>query len=102
MLAAGGVIVEVLVTRGFSRQPTRAELEAWINARSLRVTTVMDPPGAGTVTLNTYGQRETGFIVDLATMRVVRKVNGDLAGVSPEGSAVRQLVPEMLRLLGRP
>jgi len=54
----------------------------------------------GTRTLTTYGVRESTFIVDLATMVVVFKVNGSVAGVGPSG--VAQAIPRMLELLGAP
>ena len=98
MLDAGGVIVEILATRS-GAPATRADLTTWVNNYRLPVTSLVDRPGTGTVTLNTYGIRESAFIVDLATMRVVRKFNGSVAGVG--ASAIAQAIPEMLRLLGR-
>lgn len=97
MLDAGGVIVEVLASNA-NAPPTRNNLNAWITTFSLPVTALIDPSGVGTRTLNTYGIRESTFIVELSTMRVVFKVNGSVAGVGPSG--VAQAIPRMLELLG--
>ena len=42
--------------------------------------------------------RETAFIVDLATMRIVRRINGSVAGVGT--SSIGQAVAELMRLTG--
>ena len=39
--------------------------------------------------------RESAFIVDMSTMRIVRRINGSVAGVGP--SAISQIVPTLLR-----
>lgn len=79
------------------RRAERPALDAWVNRFGLRVTALIDPPNVGTRTLSTYGIRESAFIVDLATMRIVRKANGSVAGIGP--SAVAMLAPAMLELL---
>lgn len=98
MIAAGGRVIQILMTNGGQRA-TRTALDAWVNRYELRITALIDPAGVGTRTLTTYGVRESAFIVDLATMRVVRKVNGSVAGIGP--SAIQQIVPTMLNLLQR-
>ena len=98
MIAAGGRVIQILMTNGGQRA-TRTALDAWVNRYELRITALIDPAGVGTRTLNTYGVRESAFIVDLATMRVVRKVNGSVAGIGP--SAIQQIVPTMMELLQR-
>lgn len=97
-MQAGGRVIQILMTNGGQRA-TRSALDAWVNRFGLRITTLIDPAGVGTRTLATYGVRESAFIVDLATMRVVRKVNGSVAGIGP--SAIQQIVPTMLDLLRR-
>ena len=99
MLDAGGVIVEVLASN-VGAPPTRNNLNSWITTVGLPVTALIDPSGVGTRTLNTYGVRESTFIVDLATMVVVFKVNGSVGGVGPSG--VAQAIPRMLELLSAP
>ena len=96
MLDAGGVIVEILAGSA-GAQPSRTELDGWINTYRLPVTTLTDPMGAGTVTLRTYGIRESAFIVNLSTMRVEVKIPGSVLGVGD--SAVRTAIPMMMTLL---
>lgn len=98
MIQAGGRVIQILMTNGGQRA-TRSALDAWVNRFGLRNTALIDPAGVGTRTLNTYGVRESAFIVDVSTMRIVRKVNGSVAGIGP--SAVAQILPTMLDLLRR-
>lgn len=98
MIAAGGRVIQILMTNGGQRA-TRSALDAWVNRFDLRITALIDPAGVGTRTLNTYGVRESAFIVDLSTMRVVRKINGSVTGIGP--SAISQIVPTLLDLLRR-
>lgn len=98
MIQAGGRVIQILMTNGGQRA-TRTALDAWVNRFGLHITALIDPAGVGTRTLNTYGIRESAFIVDLSTMRVVRKINGSVAGIGP--SAIEQIVPTMLDLLRR-
>jgi hypothetical protein len=98
LLDAGGTVIEILESTGLGPS-TKADLDAWINAVSLKVTSLKDPDDAGTtVTLDTYGIRETVFLVDLSTMKIVDKYNGSLAGAGT--SAVGQAIPTFLMLLG--
>jgi len=89
--------VEILQTYSF--QPaTRANLDAWVNTYRLRVTAVIAPPDERvTRTLTTYGIRETLFLVDLRTMRIVNRYNGSTAGVGP--SSVPMATERILQLL---
>ncbi|MEZ4392484.1 MAG: hypothetical protein R3A48_15455 [Polyangiales bacterium] len=98
MIEAGGRVIQILMTNGGQRA-TRSALDAWVNRFDLRITALIDPAGVGTRTLNTYGVRESAFIVDLSTMRVVRRINGSVAGIGP--SAIQQIVPTILELLRR-
>lgn len=98
MIAAGGRVIQILMTNGGQRA-TRSALDAWVNRFDLRITALIDPAGVGTRTLNTYGVRESAFIVDLSTMRIVRKINGSVTGIGP--SAISQIVPTLLDLLRR-
>lgn len=95
---AGGAIVEILGTKSFATVQ-KADLDAWIKTYKVPVTTVMDsPPGSGTKTLTFFGVRETCVIVDVRTMKIVKKINGSTTGMGD--SSVKQLVPEILKLLG--
>ncbi len=97
MIDAGGAVVEVL--ESYAGGPvTRAQLDAWVNTYRLPVTSLIDPPAERvTRTLMTYGIRESLFVVDLRTMRVVTKYNGSVAGVGP--SSVAMSVARALELL---
>ena len=90
-------MVEILQTYSF--QPvTRANLDAWVNTYRLRVTAVIDPPEERvTRTFMTYGIRETLFVVDLRTMRIVNRFNGSTAGVGQ--SSVAMATERVLQLL---
>jgi hypothetical protein len=50
-------------------------------------------------TVNAFGIRETAVIIDLRTMKIVRKINGATDGTGT--TSVAQLVPEILELLRR-
>lgn len=97
MVDAGGAIVEVLASKG-GAAVAKADVNAWITTYNLPVTTVMDtPPGSGTKTLTFFGIRETCVVVDVRTMKIVKKVNGSVAGSGD--SSVKQLIPQILALL---
>jgi hypothetical protein len=90
-------VVEILVSYG-GAPVTRGNLDAWVNTYGLRVTTVIDPPGERvTRTLATYGIRESLFLVDLRTMRIVHRYNGSVAGVG--ASSVAMATERILELL---
>ena len=99
VVAAGGVVIEVLETTGFVNQPTQANLQAWINKYSLPVTTVKDPDGTGTPTLNTLGPREHAYIIDLTTMKIVDVITGDNTGFGNTSGGLA--MTEMHTLLGK-
>lgn len=95
---AGGAIVEILGTKA-GGAVAKADLDAWIKTYKLPVTSVMDTPaGSGTKTLTFFGIRETCVIVDVKTMKILKKINGSVTGTGD--SSVKQLVPEILKLLG--
>lgn len=97
MLAAGGAVVEILESTAFAFTP-RANLDAWVNTYHLPVTSVIDPPDERvTRTLMTYGIRESLFVVDLRTMRIVAKFNGSVAGTGD--SSITMGIARMLELL---
>jgi len=95
---AGGAIVEVLASKA-GGSVAKADLNSWVTTYSLPVTSVIDtPPGSGTKTLTFFGIRETCVIVDVRTMKIVKKINGSVTGSGD--SSVKQLIPEILKLLG--
>jgi hypothetical protein len=91
-------VVEILAEGATGGAPSRTELDAWIQAYSIPVTTVRDPDGAPLASHAALGIRETAFLVDLSTMLIVQVVNGSLAGIGD--SSVKQAVPMILSLLG--
>ncbi len=97
ILQAGGAVVEILESYSGS-VVSRANLDAWVNTYRLPVTALIDPPSINmTRTLRTYGIRESLFVVDLRTMRIVNKYNGSVAGVGP--SSVTMATTRILELL---
>ncbi|MGH7294503.1 MAG: redoxin domain-containing protein, partial [Polyangiaceae bacterium] len=96
---AGGVVIEVLETAGFTKQATQANLQAWINKYSLPITTVKDPDGTGTVTLNALGGREQCYVVDLTTMKILQVIKGDITGIGATSGGL--CMTQMHTLLGK-
>lgn len=74
---------------------SKNNLDAWIGSYNLSVTTVM-PAQAGQQLI---GDRETVYIVDLCTMKIVYKTQGSLAGVGD--SSVKTAIAKILTLLGK-
>jgi len=95
---AGGVIIEILETRSFG-PVTKADLDTWIKTYKIPNTTVMDPPGTGTKTYTTWGQREQTWIVDCKTMKILKHISGSVAGIGD--SSVKQGIAFMMPLLGK-
>jgi hypothetical protein len=94
---AGGAVVEILGTRA-GAAVKKSDLDTWITTYKLPVTAVIDTPaGTSTKTLSYFGIRETAFIVDVRTLKIVKKINGSVAGAGT--SSVGQLIPEILTLL---
>jgi hypothetical protein len=96
---AGGVVIEVLMTTGFTLPSSKQDLDSWINKYAIPVTTVKDPDGAGTPTFNTLGQREQAYIVDLATMKILQVISGSLSGATD--TSVKKGLIAMHTLLGK-
>lgn len=99
VVEAGGAVVEVLGSQGWEYVATRPYLDAWLATYDLRVTSVIDAPGHGLETLHVFGIRETSVIVDLTTMQIVWKMNGDVGGVDP--SSIIAAAAEMHLRLGQ-
>lgn len=91
-------MIQILETRALA-PPVKNDLDAWVNTYKLTITALMDPPGVGTRTLDTYGRRENAFIVDLKTMKIVQKISGSILGVGT--SSAKQLIPPILTLLAK-
>jgi hypothetical protein len=99
VVAAGGVVIEVLTSTNIGASPaTQTDLQNWINNFSLVNTTVKDPDGAGTYTLDNYGPREQAYIIDLSTMKIVDIEVGVIDG-TPHSAG--QGLSKMHMLLGK-
>ena len=86
---AGGAVVEILGTYAFSpTPPTKAQLDSWITAGNLTVSSFIDAPGNGSQTINLFVVRERAVVVDLSTMKVVWHGDGDQAGGRTNNSIV--------------
>ena len=75
----------------------KSNLDSWINAYKIPVTSMMDPPGTGTKTFDTWGRRENSFVVDLKTMKILKKVTGSTDGSGD--SSVKTAIPFLMTLL---
>jgi hypothetical protein len=99
VVQAGGVVIEVLETSGFITQATMADLMSWVSTYSLKNTTVKDPDGSGTPSLNYFGRRDTAYIVDLTTMTVIQWIDGSIAAQTTNSAGLA--MTQMHTLLGR-
>jgi hypothetical protein len=94
VVAAGGLVVEILGSKG-GGAVAQADVKNWVDTYKLNVTTVKDV--TPNQSIGFFGIRETAVIVDLKTMKIVKKINGSVTGSGD--SSVKQLVPEILALL---
>jgi hypothetical protein len=81
VVTAGGVLIELLETTGFTTQASHTDLDNWVNKYSLPVTSMKDPDGTGTPSLNTLGPREHAYIVEMPSMKILQIIFGDYSGV---------------------
>jgi hypothetical protein len=96
---AGGILIEVLMTSGFSAPPSMANLDAWVTKYGLQNTTVADFSPT-LITNNTLGRRDQAYIIDLTTMKIIDFMPGNIgpAGTSNSGPAG---IARMHMLLGQ-
>lgn len=95
--AAGGLVIEVLETTGFFAQASKGSLDAWVNKYGLPVTVVKDLDGSGTPTMDALGGREHAYIIDLATMKILKIITGDNTGLGATSGGLG--MAELRRLL---
>ncbi len=90
------MIVELLESNNIGSSPvTMTQLKAWVDTYKIPVTTVMDPPpDTGLTSYKVLGQRETTYIVDLRTMKIVKRILGDVTGAFTPGldSGITQII----------
>lgn len=96
ILDAGGVVVMVLSSQGYTARPDREALDAWVRTYGLEVTAVIDAPEEPfPASQSRYGGYDSALVVDLASMRVVARERL----FASTGSAVRRAATTMMRLL---
>jgi len=95
---AGGVIIEILESRSFG-VATKTDLDSWVKGNSLPVTSLIDPADKPLQTFNAYGRRENTFVVDLRTMKILKKISGSVTGTGD--SSVKQAIPFLMSLLAK-
>jgi hypothetical protein len=96
---AGGAVVEILAENSIGGTAAKSDLDAWITAYSLTVTSMRDADGSASASHNALGIRESAFIVDLSTMKIVQMVPGDTTGLGT--TSIAKAVPMILALLGQ-
>ena len=97
VVTAGGVVVEYLISRSFvlTPPPSKTDLESWIGASKIPVTSVI--PGGGAVSTFDVNSREATFVIDLKTMTNVKKDAGDKTGLGTTGA--QRMIDAILVLL---
>ncbi len=90
MVAAGGAVVEALLDSG------QAALDAWINTYDLKISVVH--PKQTSQFLTDLGPRETAYVIDLSTMKIVWTGFGSFGPT--DNSSAKQAMAEMAKLLG--
>ena len=98
MVDLGAVVVEVLETKA-GLAPAQADLDAWITSHKLPVTSMIDAPSSPLATFKALQRREQGWIVDLSTMKIVKKYTGTTDG-SPDG-LISSAAADLATLLGK-
>jgi hypothetical protein len=98
ILDAGGAVLEILSAKS-GAATVQADLDAWITSYNLKVSSFIDASDAPTAALKMATIRETVFIVEVPSMKVVWAVHGDTSGVQP--NSIIAAGQEMHRLLGK-
>jgi len=94
VLDAGGKVLEILSENNSRGPATKTDLDAWIEAYDLNVSTMIDAPSDPTGAIKAAKVRETVFIVAMPSMKIVYVVHGDTSGqmASSIGAAVTKIV----------
>jgi hypothetical protein len=99
IVAAGGKIVEILSSYALGQATTVAHLDAWITTPNLNVTAMIDGPDTPMAALTAAGIRETAWIVEMPSMKIVWMSHGDVTGQRPP--TIVEAATEMHNLLGK-
>lgn len=93
IIDAGGKVVEILTTPA-----SRTDLDAWITTYNLNVSTFMDAPNSMMTALTVATIRETVWIVELPTMKILYVNHGDVTGLSaPSVDAATSMILTLLK-----
>jgi hypothetical protein len=96
---AGGAVVEVLAAYG-GAQPSKSNLDSWINSPGVVTSSMRDPDSMAGQTINALVRREYCYVVDLKTMKILHVYIGTTDGSMPNGIS-SSAVCGMCDLLGR-
>ena len=91
-----GAMLEVV---GIDGSATKTDLINWINSSQVAITSLRDPDGTYPQTKNVLMTRETTFIVDLATMKIVAKYFGSYGGGTPSITAINKALDDIIARL---
>lgn len=89
--------MEILAAK-YGFPPSTNDLNAWITAYKIPVTTVRDPDNLPGQSIGALVRREYCFIVDLKTMKIVQRNIGSTDGSGI--SSAKTGMDAMLKLLG--
>lgn len=92
------MVVEILATKyGFA--PGKSSLDAWVNAYAVPVTSVIDVASKPLASYDALGRREQAWIVELPSMKIVKKYTGTTDGSGD--STITLAKPDLFALLGK-
>jgi hypothetical protein len=95
---AGGKVLEILARAENTQPATKKDLDAWIEAYDLNVSTMIDAATDPLGSVDALGGRETVVIVELPSMKIVYLVHGTTSASSP--TPIAPAIAKMLELLG--
>jgi hypothetical protein len=98
ILNAGGKVVEILSTHGF-QTAVKADLDAWITTTNLNVTAMIDSPSTPQGALKVATIRETAWIIEMPSMKIVWMRHGDVTGQA--APTIVEAEAQMHTLLGK-
>ena len=84
-----------ILSQNNSRGPaSKTDLDAWIEAYNLDVSTMIDAPSTPMAAIMAAGIRETVFIVEIPSMKILYVDHGDTSGrtASSIGAAVTKIL----------
>lgn len=98
MIDLGVKIVEILSSR-LGQTTTKADLDAWVTTYNLDVTSMIDAADSPRGALTAAGIRETAWIVEMPSMKILWMSHGDVTGQKPP--TIVEAETELHTLLGK-